>query len=189
MLILRPSKFSMCPGPLPLHGAIPSAVPLRRGCPSWVSRGFHFLACPSVDLGVQCTCDTALFLLNILPGGVKLFPFQTLRLGAQQSRALRKGRLIEVHFSELLLHEESVGLSGHTSPSGRSLGRSRLGLRYWHHSQGVQMGNSLPGSFMSELSCHLHFMSGFLESPLVGCDIYHVASPGVYACQLVGIVK
>ena len=32
-------------------------------------------------------------------------------------------------------------------------------------------------------------MLGFLESSLVGCDFYHVASQGVYACQLVGIVK
>ena len=114
---------------------------------------------------------------------------QTLRLGAQQSRALRKGRLIEVHFSELLLHEESVGLSGHASPLGRPLGHSQLGLHYWHHSQGIQVSNSLLGPFVSELSHHLHFMSGFLESPLVGCDIYHVASPGVYARQLVGVVK
>ena len=42
---------------------------------------------------------------------------------------------------------------------------------------------------MSELSHHLHFVSGFLESSLVGCDFCHVASPGVYAHQLVGIVK
>ena len=32
-------------------------------------------------------------------------------------------------------------------------------------------------------------MSGFLESLLVGCDFYHVASPGVYARQLVDIVE
>ena len=79
--------------------------------------------------------------------------------------------------------------SGHASPSGQPLGRSRLGLCYWCHSQGVQMSDSLLGPFVSELSCHLHFMSGFLESPLVGCDICHVASPGVYAHQLVGVAK
>ena len=31
MLILRPSKFSTCPGTLPSHGAIPSLAPLGRG--------------------------------------------------------------------------------------------------------------------------------------------------------------
>ena len=51
------------------------------------------------------------------------------------------------------------------------------------------MHNSLLGSLVGELSCFLHFMSGFLESLLVGCDFYHVASPGVYAHQLVGIAK
>ena len=65
----------------------------------------------------------------------------------------------------------------------------RLGLRCWCHSQGVQMSNPLLGSLMSELSRHLHFMFGFLESSLVGCDIYHVARPGVYARQLVGVAK
>ena len=51
------------------------------------------------------------------------------------------------------------------------------------------MSNSLLGPFVSELSCHLHFMTGFLESPLVGRDIYHVAGPGVYARQLVCIAE
>ena len=51
------------------------------------------------------------------------------------------------------------------------------------------MHNSLLGSLVSELSHHLHFVSGFIDILLVGCDFYHVASPGVYAHQLVGIVK
>ena len=115
--------------------------------------------------------------------------FWTLRLGAQQGRALHKDGLIEVHIPELLLHEESVGPSGHTLPLGQSLRCGQLGPHSWRHSQGVQMRDSLLGSLMGELSRHLHCMSGFLESSLVGCDIYHVASPGVYAHQLVGIVK
>ena len=79
-------------------------------------RGFRLFACTSIGLGIQCACGTALFFFNILSGGVKLFAFWTLWLGTQQSRALHKGKLVEVHFSELLLHEESVGPPGHTSP-------------------------------------------------------------------------
>ena len=51
------------------------------------------------------------------------------------------------------------------------------------------MSDSLFGSLMGELSCYLHFMSGFLESPLIGYNLYHVAGPRVYARQLVGILK
>ena len=102
---------------------------------------------------------------------------------------LCEGGFVEVHFSKPLLHEESVGPSGHASSSGRFLGRGRLGFRYWHHSQGIQMGNSLLSSLMGELSCHLHLVSSFLESSLVGYDLYHVAGPGVYAHQLVGVTK
>ena len=164
-------------------------APLSRGRPSWVPRGFHLFARACVNLGIQCTCDTTLFFFNILPGGIKLFSFWTLWLSAQQSRALREGRFVKVHFAELLLHEEPVGLSGHASPSGQSLRRGWLGLHGWCHSQGIQVNHSLLGPFVSELSRHLHFMSGFLESLLVGCDIYHVARPRVYAHQLVGVVK
>ena len=188
-LILRHSKFSMHSSTLPLHGTIPPAVPLSRGCSDRAPEGFCLLAHACVELGVQCTSGVALFFFNILPGGVKLFSFWTLWLGAQQSGALHKGRLVEVQFLELLLHEESVGLSGHASPSGQSLGHGRLGLCSWHHSQGIQMSNSLLGSLMSELSHHLHFMSGFLESSLLGCDFYHVARQRVYAHQLVGVMK
>ena len=39
------------------------------------------------------------------------------------------------------------------------------------------MRDSLLGSLVGELSHHLHFMLGLLESLLVGCDIYHVTSP------------
>ena len=81
-------------------------------------RGFHLFARTSIGLSVQCTCGTALFFFNILSGGVKPFMFWTLWLGAQQDRVLHKGRLVEVHFPELLLHEESVGLPGHASPPG-----------------------------------------------------------------------
>ena len=42
---------------------------------------------------------------------------------------------------------------------------------------------------MGELSHHLHLMSSFFESSLLGYNLYHVASPGVYARQLVGIMK
>ena len=51
------------------------------------------------------------------------------------------------------------------------------------------MRDSLLGSFMHELSRYLHFMSCFLESPLVGYNLYHVAGPRVYAHQLVGVVE
>ena len=187
--ILGPSKFSMRPGTLPLHGMIPLAVPLSRGCPGRALRGFRLLARASIDLSVQCTCCTTLFFFNILLSGVKLFMFWTLRLGAQQSGALCKGGFIKVHFLKLLLHEELIGPSGHASPLGRFLGHGRLGLCNWRHSQGIQMSNSLLGPLVNELSRHLHLMSGFLESSLVGCDIYHVASPVVYTRQLVGIVK
>ena len=184
-----PSKFSTRSGLLPSHGTIPLAVPFSGGHLSWVPRGFRFLTHASIDLSIQCACDTALFFFNILPGGVELFSISTLWLGTQQSRVLCKGRLIKVHFSKLLLHKESVGPSGHTSPSGQSLGCGRLGLHDQCHSQGIQMSNSPLGPFVSELSRHLHFVSGFLESPLVGHDIYHVAGPGVYAHQLVDIAK
>ena len=92
-----------------------------------------------------------------------------------------------MHFPELLLHKESIGPSGHALPSGQSLGHGQLGLCNWHHSQAIQMSNSLLGPLMSELSCHLHFMSDFLKTSLLGCDYYLVASPGMYANQLVGI--
>ena len=51
------------------------------------------------------------------------------------------------------------------------------------------MSNSLLSSLVGELSGHLHLMSSFLESSLVGYDLYHVAGPGVYARQLVGVTK
>ena len=51
------------------------------------------------------------------------------------------------------------------------------------------MSDSLFGSLMGELSDYLHFVSGFFESPLIGYNIYHVASPRVYARQLVGVLK
>ena len=70
--ILGPSKFLMCPGTLPLHGAILSAAPISRGCLGWAPRGFHLLARASIDLSIQCTCGAALFLFSILVGRVKL---------------------------------------------------------------------------------------------------------------------
>ena len=51
------------------------------------------------------------------------------------------------------------------------------------------MSDSLLGPFMGELSRYLHFVSGFLESPLEGYNLYHVASPRVYTHQLVGIME
>ena len=51
------------------------------------------------------------------------------------------------------------------------------------------MSDSLFGSLMGELSRYLHFVSGFLESLLIGYNIYHEAGPRVYARQLVGILK
>ena len=51
------------------------------------------------------------------------------------------------------------------------------------------MGDSLFGPLMGELSYYLHLMSGFLESPLVGYNIYHVAGPRVYTRQLVGLME
>ena len=51
------------------------------------------------------------------------------------------------------------------------------------------MSDSLFGSLMGELSRYLHFASGFFESPLIGYNIYHVAGPGVYARQLVGVLN
>ena len=51
------------------------------------------------------------------------------------------------------------------------------------------MSDSLFGPFMGELSRYLDFVSGFLESPLEGYDVYHVAGPRVYACQLVGVME
>ena len=51
------------------------------------------------------------------------------------------------------------------------------------------MGNPLLSSLMSELPGHLHFMPGLLEGSLVSCDINHVARPGEYAHQLMGVVK
>ena len=51
------------------------------------------------------------------------------------------------------------------------------------------MSDSLLSSLMGELSHHLHLMMSFLESSLVGYDLYHVAGPGVYTHQLVGVTK
>ena len=51
------------------------------------------------------------------------------------------------------------------------------------------MSDSLFGPFMGELSRYLHFVSGFLESMLVGYNLYHVAGPRVYTRQLVGIME
>ena len=51
------------------------------------------------------------------------------------------------------------------------------------------MCDSLLDSLMSEVSHHLHLVSSFLESSLLGYDFYHVASPRVYARQLVGVMK
>ena len=51
------------------------------------------------------------------------------------------------------------------------------------------MSDSLLGSLMGELSNYLHFMLGFLESPLVGYNLYHLAGPRVYAHQLVGVME
>ena len=41
-----------------------------------------------------------------------------LRLSAQQGRALRKGGLLEIHLSKLLLDKVSVSLPHHASPPG-----------------------------------------------------------------------
>ena len=51
------------------------------------------------------------------------------------------------------------------------------------------MSDSLFGPLMGELSCYLHFVLGFLESPLVGYNLYHVAGTRVYARQLVGVME
>ena len=51
------------------------------------------------------------------------------------------------------------------------------------------MSDSLFGSLMDEFSHYLHFVSGFLESLLVGYNFYHVAGPRVYTHQLVGIME
>ena len=51
------------------------------------------------------------------------------------------------------------------------------------------MSDSLFGPLMGELSRYLHFVLGFLESLLEGYNIYHVASPRVYARQLVGVME
>ena len=51
------------------------------------------------------------------------------------------------------------------------------------------MNDSLLGSFTGEFSHYLHFMSGFLKSPLVGYNLFDVAGPRMYARQLVGIVE
>ena len=51
------------------------------------------------------------------------------------------------------------------------------------------MSDSLLSSLMVELSHHLHLVLSFLESSLVGYDLYHVAGPRVYARQLVGVTK
>ena len=51
------------------------------------------------------------------------------------------------------------------------------------------MGDTLFGSLMGKLPSHLYIIAGFLESVLKGHHVYHVASPGVDAHQLVGILK
>ena len=51
------------------------------------------------------------------------------------------------------------------------------------------MSNSLVGSLTGELPSHLHLMAGLLESSLEGYHFYHVASPGMYARQLVGVME
>ena len=50
------------------------------------------------------------------------------------------------------------------------------------------MRDSLLRPLMGEFSSHLHFMSSFLEGMWMGRDVNHVAGPGVYARQLVGVM-
>ena len=54
---------------------------------------------------------------------------------------------------------------------------------------GIQMSNSMFSSLMGELPSHLHFVAGLLESSLEGYHFYHVAGPGVYTRQLVGVTE
>ena len=42
---------------------------------------------------------------------------------------------------------------------------------------------------MGKLPSHLHFVVSLLESLLEGYHLYHVANPGVYARQLVGVIE
>ena len=100
-----------------------------------------------------------------------------------------KGRLVKVHLLKLLLHKELVGSARHAPPTGRPLGCDWLGPHGWRRGNGIQMSNSLFGPLVGELPSHLHIMTCHLESSLQGYDIYHVAGPGVYAHQLVGVVK
>ena len=96
----------------------PSVVPFSWGYPSQAPRGIHLFTRTSIKFGIQCTCGLALLLFGILSGRVILLSLRTLRLGAQQRRALHEGGIIEVHLSKLLLHEIPVGSSGHVLPLG-----------------------------------------------------------------------
>ena len=51
------------------------------------------------------------------------------------------------------------------------------------------MCNALFSSLVGEFPGDLHVMAGFFESMLEGQDVYSAASSGVYACQLVGVIK
>ena len=151
--------------------------------------GVHLLACADIELGIQCTGDIALILLLVLTGGVKLFVLRSPRSSAQQGGAMRIGGLIEIQLLKLLLHKELVSSSSHASPPGRPLGRNQLSLYSRHHCYGIQMSNFLFSYLMFKLPSHLHFMASLLESSLEDYHFYHVAGPGVYAHQLVGVVK
>ena len=151
--------------------------------------GVCLLACTGVEFGIQCASGFTFFFFGIFLGGIKLFTLGALQLNAQQGRVLRKGGLLEIHLSKLLLDEVSVGPPHHASPPGRSLGHGQSGLRSWCHSQGIQMSDSLFGPLIGELSRYLHFVSGFLESLLVAYNLYHVAGPRLYARQLVGVME
>ena len=151
--------------------------------------GIHLLACAGIELGIQCTCGIALIFLGILVGRVKLFIFRGSRSSTQQGGAVCEGWLVKVQFLELLLHEELVSSSSHASLSGQPLGCNWLSIYGWCHCYGIQMSDSLFSSLMGELPSHLYFVASLLESLLEGYHFYHVASPWVYAHQLVGLTK
>ena len=138
-------------------------------------RDLRLLPCADAEIGVQSGGHSIIFFLDAIPGRVKLLAFWTRPLGTQQRRASLEGGFIEVHLPDPLLDEEPISPCSHSPPSGQTLGCSSLSFCDWCLSQGIEVCDPLFGSLVSKFPGYLHLVSGFLESMLVGGDVYHVA--------------
>ena len=147
--------------PFAWYGSFGGAAQLRMSGLGTQRRPSPHTYC--VEFSIQCASGFAVFFFGIFLGGIELFTLGALRSSAQQGRALRKGGLLEIHLSKLLLDEVSVGPPDHASPPGDLWGVAGRAFAAGTTAQGVQMSNSLFSPLMGELSHYLHFMSGFLR--------------------------